>query len=114
MRKDTIAALTRQRRGAADRLLRSGRHHECDGRSPSPPTCEPQGGTNDEARIDQIKAKLANGETPTDREFRKILRERGFSNSDAEEIASLAAFLASADAALITGTCPTADGGWLA
>ena len=31
-----------------------------------------------------------------------------------EEIASLAAFLASADAAYITGTCPTADGGWLA
>ena len=44
---------------------------------------------NDEARIDLIKAKLAAGEAISDREFRKILRERGFSHSQAEEIADL-------------------------
>lgn len=42
---------------------------------------------NDEARVDMIKVKLAAGEAISDREFRKILRERGFSHSQAEQIA---------------------------
>nr|WP_047576233.1 HK97 family phage prohead protease [Methylobacterium sp. ZNC0032] len=42
---------------------------------------------NDEARVDTIKAKLAAGEPLTERDFGKILRERGFSRSDADEIA---------------------------
>ena len=42
---------------------------------------------NDEARVDAVKAKLAAGECITDREFRKVLRERGFSHSQAEQIA---------------------------
>ena len=43
----------------------------------------------DEARIDNIKAKLAAGELITDREFRRTLREKGFSHSQAEGIAAL-------------------------
>ena len=43
----------------------------------------------DEARIDTIKQKLAAGELISDREFRKVLRERGFTNSQAEAIAIL-------------------------
>lgn len=42
---------------------------------------------NDEARVDTIKAKLAAGELITERDFGKILRERGFSRSDADAIA---------------------------
>lgn len=41
------------------------------------------------ARIDTIKQKLANGEHLSEREFRRVLRERGFSNSQAEGIAAL-------------------------
>lgn len=44
---------------------------------------------NDEARVDTIKAKLAAGERITEREFGKILRERGFSNSQADDIAAV-------------------------
>lgn len=44
---------------------------------------------HDDARVDVVKAKLAAGEMPTEREFEKFLRERGFARSDAEEIASL-------------------------
>jgi uncharacterized protein len=44
---------------------------------------------NDEARVDTIKAKLAAGEVITERDFGKILRERGLSRSDADEIASV-------------------------
>lgn len=44
---------------------------------------------NDDARIDTIKAKLAAGEMLTEREFGKILRERGFSRSDADVIADV-------------------------
>lgn len=44
---------------------------------------------NDEARVDVVKQKLAAGETITEREFGKILRERGFSRSDADAIASV-------------------------
>lgn len=43
----------------------------------------------EDARVDTIKAKLAAGERISDREFRRVLRERGFSNSQAEEIADL-------------------------
>lgn len=43
----------------------------------------------EEARVDTIKAKLAAGECLSEREFGKILRERGFSRSDADEIASV-------------------------
>lgn len=42
---------------------------------------------NDEARVDTIKAKLAEGELITEREFEKLLRERGFSKADAIAIA---------------------------
>lgn len=41
----------------------------------------------DEARVDGIKAKLAAGERITEREFERVLRERGFSRSDADVIA---------------------------
>lgn len=42
---------------------------------------------NDEARVDTIKAKLAAGELITEREFGKLLRERGFSRADADALA---------------------------
>ncbi|WP_420102143.1 HK97 family phage prohead protease [Bosea sp. (in: a-proteobacteria)] len=42
---------------------------------------------NDEARVDTIKAKLAAGELLTERDFGKLLRERGFSRADADAIA---------------------------
>lgn len=42
---------------------------------------------NDEARIDQIKAKLAHGSLPTTREFELFLREHGFSRNQATAIA---------------------------
>jgi hypothetical protein len=44
---------------------------------------------NDEARVDVVKAKLAAREPITEREFESVLRERGFSRSDAEAIADL-------------------------
>lgn len=44
---------------------------------------------NDEARIDTIKAALAAGENITERDFGRILRERGFSRSDADAIADV-------------------------
>ena len=44
---------------------------------------------NDDARIDAIKAKLAAGEHITERDFGRVLRERGFSRSDADEIATV-------------------------
>jgi HK97 family phage prohead protease len=43
---------------------------------------------NDDARVDQVRMRLARGEKPTIREFEKSLRERGFSRAEAEEIAS--------------------------
>lgn len=43
---------------------------------------------NDEARIDQIKSKLAHGSLPTLREFEELLREQGFSKSQAANIAT--------------------------
>lgn len=42
-----------------------------------------------DARVDVVKAKLAAGDMPTEREFGKLLRERGFSRSDADAIASV-------------------------
>lgn len=42
---------------------------------------------NDDARIEVVKAKLQAGQTPTLREFEELLREKGFSRSDAEHIA---------------------------
>lgn len=42
---------------------------------------------NDIARIDAIKSKLLAGDQPTIREFEELLREKGFSRSDAEHIA---------------------------
>lgn len=42
---------------------------------------------NDEARVDTVKAKLAAGELITEREFERLLRERGFSKADAVAIA---------------------------
>lgn len=44
---------------------------------------------HDDARVDVVKAKLAAGETPTEREFDRLLRDRGFSRSAAEAIADL-------------------------
>ncbi|MDH2313994.1 HK97 family phage prohead protease [Methylobacterium brachiatum] len=44
---------------------------------------------HDDARVDVVKAKLAAGERVTNREFESVLREKGFSRSAAEEIASL-------------------------
>lgn len=43
---------------------------------------------NDEARIDAVKARLAQGQYPTLREFEEFLREKGFSRSEAEAIAA--------------------------
>lgn len=42
----------------------------------------------DDARIDAVKAKITRGEHITIREFEGILREKGFSRSDAEDIAA--------------------------
>lgn len=42
---------------------------------------------NDEARVETVKAKLQAGQRPTIREFEELLREKGFSRSDAEHIA---------------------------
>jgi len=42
---------------------------------------------NDEARVDTIKSKLAHGSLPTLREFEALLREQGFSKSQAIRIA---------------------------
>jgi len=44
--------------------------------------------SNDEARVDAIKMKLAHGGLPTIREFESILREAGFSKSQAAVIAN--------------------------
>jgi HK97 family phage prohead protease len=44
---------------------------------------------HDDARVDVVKAKLAAGETPTEREFGRLLRERGFSRSDTDAIADV-------------------------
>lgn len=43
---------------------------------------------NDSARIDQVKSKLAHGSLPTIREFEGILREAGFSKTQAAVIAN--------------------------
>lgn len=43
---------------------------------------------NPEARIDLIKSKLAHGSLPTIREFEGLLREQGFSKTQAEVIAT--------------------------
>ncbi len=43
---------------------------------------------NDEARVDQVKAKLAHGSLPTLSEFEQILREAGFSKTQAAVIAN--------------------------
>ena len=41
---------------------------------------------NDEARVEAVKFKLANGELPTIREFEKLLRDAGFSKSEARRV----------------------------
>ncbi|MFC7051469.1 HK97 family phage prohead protease [Hansschlegelia quercus] len=41
----------------------------------------------EEARVDTVKAKLAAGERISEREFARVLRERGFSRTAADEIA---------------------------
>jgi Escherichia/Staphylococcus phage prohead protease len=43
---------------------------------------------NGEARIDEVKSKLAHGRLPTIREFETLLREQGFSKSKAAIIAT--------------------------
>ena len=43
---------------------------------------------NDEARVETIKMKLAHGTLPTAREFEKLLRDAGFSKSQAARIAA--------------------------
>lgn len=43
---------------------------------------------NDEARIDQVKMKLAHGQLPTLPEFERFLREAGFSKTKAAVIAN--------------------------
>lgn len=43
---------------------------------------------NEEALIDQVKQKLAEGSLPTLREFERTLREQGYSKSQAELIAA--------------------------
>lgn len=43
---------------------------------------------NVDAQVNAVKARLANGETPTLREFERHLREQGFSKSVAERIAA--------------------------
>lgn len=43
---------------------------------------------NDDARIDEVKAKLAHGSLPTLPEFEQILREAGFSKTQAAVIAN--------------------------
>lgn len=43
---------------------------------------------NDEARVDTIKSKLAHGSLPTKPEFEQLLREAGFSKSQAAVIAN--------------------------
>lgn len=43
---------------------------------------------NDEARVDAVKLKLAHGSMPTIPEFERVLREVGFSRSQAATIAS--------------------------
>lgn len=42
---------------------------------------------NDEARVEAVKFKLAHGELPNIREFEKLLREAGFSKSQATVVA---------------------------
>lgn len=42
---------------------------------------------NDLAQVDAVKSKLLAGDRPTIREFEELLREKGFSRSDAEHIA---------------------------
>jgi HK97 family phage prohead protease len=42
---------------------------------------------NDDARVEAVKFKLAHGELPTIREFEKLLREAGFSKSQAALVA---------------------------
>jgi hypothetical protein len=42
---------------------------------------------NDDARVEAVKFKLAHGELPTIKEFEKLLREAGFSKSQAAAIA---------------------------
>lgn len=42
---------------------------------------------NDEARVEAVKFKLAHGQLPTTREFEKLLREAGFSKSQAAVVA---------------------------
>ena len=43
---------------------------------------------NDAARVDSVKSKLLAGDKPTLREFEELLREKGFSRSEAESIAA--------------------------
>jgi HK97 family phage prohead protease len=43
---------------------------------------------NDDARVEAVKFKLAHGELPNIREFEKLLREAGFSKSQATIVAS--------------------------
>lgn len=42
---------------------------------------------HDDARVDSVKSKLMAGDKPTIREFEELLREKGFTRSDAEHIA---------------------------
>jgi HK97 family phage prohead protease len=43
---------------------------------------------NDDARVEAVKFKLAHGQLPNIREFEKLLREAGFSKSQAKVVAS--------------------------
>ncbi len=65
---------------------------------------------NDEARVDTIKAKLAAGELISEREFGKILREKGFSRSDADEIAAVGFKAWSAGAGRASQAAPSSLG----
>lgn len=42
---------------------------------------------NDQARVDNVKTKIEDGELPTEREFEKFLRDAGFSKANAVTIA---------------------------
>ena len=68
----------------------------------------------EDARVDTIKAKLAAGERITEREFGRILRERGLSRRDADEIADVGFKAWAAGAGRPQATTTTAGMGDLA
>ena len=87
MKEKTITGLSigyRVKRETLDRKAGVNRLHELDLVEISVVT-NPM---NDAARVDAVKAKLLAGDKLTLREFEEILREKGFSRSEAERIAA--------------------------